>query len=306
MNIGKNIAELRKAKGSTQDELAAVVNVSAQAVSKWENGGSPDSELLPSIADFFEVPIDRLFGLDAGEKIGIIPALEKYFEISPNASSQSAFLNTDSSNRNSEKVFELLWLIERYLVNGSFEVLDVSLKPAMLPAVEQLNEIYRDNEDENGSRRMMSATRSDSWTSLMSLMDNLQYFFYLPWPKDGVKAALPPIEEYQKLFAALADTDVLNAVFDLIGNEALQFTPKHFEKNRGISPESAVKVTERLLEREFLHEQELELDETTLKYYSLRTVDALIPFLVLAREVIHRCSTWIGYNGGRLPKGAWA
>ena len=38
-NIGENIAELRKTKGAKQDDLATAVGVSAQAVSKWENGG---------------------------------------------------------------------------------------------------------------------------------------------------------------------------------------------------------------------------------------------------------------------------
>ncbi len=40
--IGENIKKLRKAKGMTQEDLAEKVSVSCQAVSKWENGGSPD------------------------------------------------------------------------------------------------------------------------------------------------------------------------------------------------------------------------------------------------------------------------
>ena len=61
--IGKNIAELRKAKGVKQDAVARFVGVSAQAVSKWENGGVPDTELLPRIAEFFNVSSDYLLGL---------------------------------------------------------------------------------------------------------------------------------------------------------------------------------------------------------------------------------------------------
>lgn len=60
-NIGLNILALRRKKGITQEELARYVGVSAQAVSKWENGGVPDTELLPKIADFFEISIDKLF-----------------------------------------------------------------------------------------------------------------------------------------------------------------------------------------------------------------------------------------------------
>lgn len=61
-NIGMQIAKLRKENNITQDELAKKLDVSAQAVSKWENGGAPDLDLLPKIADYFGVSIDYLFG----------------------------------------------------------------------------------------------------------------------------------------------------------------------------------------------------------------------------------------------------
>ena len=61
VKIGKNIALLRKRKGLTQDELAKVLSVSNQAVSKWEaEKCCPDIELLPELAGFFEVSIDEL------------------------------------------------------------------------------------------------------------------------------------------------------------------------------------------------------------------------------------------------------
>ncbi len=62
MDISKNIAELRKAKGLTQEQLAQAVNVSSQAVSKWETGASlPDVQTLPLIASAFGVSIDYLY-----------------------------------------------------------------------------------------------------------------------------------------------------------------------------------------------------------------------------------------------------
>lgn len=60
--IGDNIRLLRKAKGVTQEELAEAVHVSFQAVSKWENGGAPDIDMLPALASFFGVSIDELMG----------------------------------------------------------------------------------------------------------------------------------------------------------------------------------------------------------------------------------------------------
>lgn len=71
MKIGSNIAALRKKKSITQEELANALNVSAQAVSKWENGGScPDVALLTEIADYFGVTVDSLLRASAEEITG--------------------------------------------------------------------------------------------------------------------------------------------------------------------------------------------------------------------------------------------
>ena len=61
MSIGDKIKELRIKKGITQEELATKLNISTQAVSKWENGGYPDLDLVPEIANYFNVTTDFLF-----------------------------------------------------------------------------------------------------------------------------------------------------------------------------------------------------------------------------------------------------
>ena len=64
-SIGKTIAELRKAKGWTQVELAERLNISDKAVSKWERGETyPDISLLQPLAYFFGVTLDELMGYD--------------------------------------------------------------------------------------------------------------------------------------------------------------------------------------------------------------------------------------------------
>ncbi|SEU07561.1 DNA (cytosine-5-)-methyltransferase [Lacrimispora sphenoides] len=58
------IAELRRAKGIAQQDLADVLGVSFQSVSKWETGTTmPDITLLPGIAEYFNVSVDELLGL---------------------------------------------------------------------------------------------------------------------------------------------------------------------------------------------------------------------------------------------------
>ncbi len=59
--LGARIARLRKEKKMTQDEIAERLNVSPQAVSKWENDQScPDILLLTEIADLFGITTDVL------------------------------------------------------------------------------------------------------------------------------------------------------------------------------------------------------------------------------------------------------
>ena len=60
--LGMQICSLRKKHGITQEELGKEIGVTAQAVSNWECGGTPDAELLPKIANYFGVSIDHLFG----------------------------------------------------------------------------------------------------------------------------------------------------------------------------------------------------------------------------------------------------
>lgn len=64
MNIGKKIRDFRLVKGITQETLAQELGVTAQAVSRWENGAAmPDIALLPGLSVYFGVRIDDFFEL---------------------------------------------------------------------------------------------------------------------------------------------------------------------------------------------------------------------------------------------------
>ena len=77
LNLGTKIRELRKRDGRTQDNLAEALGVTAQAVSRWESGGSyPDMEMIPAIANYFHVSIDELFGYHDERKEKIKTILE--------------------------------------------------------------------------------------------------------------------------------------------------------------------------------------------------------------------------------------
>ncbi|MDY2575697.1 MAG: helix-turn-helix transcriptional regulator [Bacilli bacterium] len=61
--FGQRLARLRKEKGFTQEDIADKINISPQAVSKWENDiSSPDIQTLIKLSDIFEVSLDDLLG----------------------------------------------------------------------------------------------------------------------------------------------------------------------------------------------------------------------------------------------------
>ncbi len=62
--VNLKISELRKQRRIGQQELAEVLGVTYQSVSKWETGTTmPDITLLPAIAEYFQVSVDELLGL---------------------------------------------------------------------------------------------------------------------------------------------------------------------------------------------------------------------------------------------------
>ena len=68
-NIGKRIKELRRARDMTQERLAEYLNVSFQAISKWETGiAAPDLSMIAPLTKIFGVTADELLGLNEPDK----------------------------------------------------------------------------------------------------------------------------------------------------------------------------------------------------------------------------------------------
>lgn len=75
--LGSRIQRLRKRCNLKQEELASKLNITAQAVSKWENDlSSPDISVLPTLADIFNVSLDELLGRET-VKTEVIPLEER-------------------------------------------------------------------------------------------------------------------------------------------------------------------------------------------------------------------------------------
>ena len=75
--IGSRISKFRKAKGMTQEDLANLMGVSSQAVSKWENDAScPDISLLPQLSKVLGVTTDELL-TGKNDQVKMVPVEQR-------------------------------------------------------------------------------------------------------------------------------------------------------------------------------------------------------------------------------------
>ena len=69
IRIGKNLQELRKQKGMTQEQLAEHFNVARRTVSRWETGSNmPDLDILIEMSDFYDVDLRELLNGERTEE----------------------------------------------------------------------------------------------------------------------------------------------------------------------------------------------------------------------------------------------
>ncbi|WP_102716314.1 helix-turn-helix domain-containing protein [Paenibacillus castaneae] len=111
--MGKRIVELRHRKEMTQEQLGKQLNVSGQAVSKWENGDSlPDITLLAGISQSLDCTTDFLLGADkVGDVNRLIPSMESRLrELKPSQKIDLAF-----------KIFNLIDEISEVNVSSSLK-----------------------------------------------------------------------------------------------------------------------------------------------------------------------------------------
>lgn len=64
LTLGKKIYKLRKENGLSQEQLAEKLDVSRQAISKWETGVNPDINNIIKLSEFFDCSTDYLLGKD--------------------------------------------------------------------------------------------------------------------------------------------------------------------------------------------------------------------------------------------------
>ena len=269
-SIGNIIAKLRKEKGVTQEELAKHAQVSTQAVSKWENGGVPDTELLPKIADFFGVSIDALFGRNITDYSDIENALAK------------KIVETEPDER-FNIAYEICWIIERALF-GDSEINGESIK---------------EKQDRLGDKGLhYSSIRKNEGFTLMGLSRRLPYFLLAPDSKDKNLAFFDGIN-YVDFFKDLSDKNVFDAIVFLNKRDRdKSFTPNLLIKNLKIAPEKATEIIEILGKYGIIHITQVEMDDAMQEIYTVNSTPAFVALLIFAQEMINPPHGWDFYCGG--------
>ena len=112
--LNENIKSIRKSKGLSQEELAIKLNVVRQTISKWEQGLSvPDSEMLLSISETLETPVNILLGEN------VVEAEEDKLKI---ISTKLELINLQLSQKNikKRKIFHWIFILLCVLIIAIF------------------------------------------------------------------------------------------------------------------------------------------------------------------------------------------
>lgn len=178
-DFGKNLAEYRRKCGMTQVQLAQRISVTPQAVSKWENGGMPDSDLLPKISQVLGVSIDVLFGLAEEREEPDLPRMISWK------------IHTTPENERADVVMELLYAI----LGGYTEY--------------QRSKVHY---PENLELETYAELRTDKEMAIARLNDDLKYCFFLKIPEQGLHPYIDNTDMMVRLFETLADADAIRLI----------------------------------------------------------------------------------------------
>lgn len=182
------LQSLRKKRGVTQEQLATHLGVSPQAVSKWENGSFPDGDLLPRIADFFEVSIDYLYGRDK-EKVSVEQMVMD--------SIKSMNVNeTFEHYEHFEQIMRYLWAAQL-----GFWV---------------ENKTYYDRSRPEGDHVVASTITDSAGFTYFRLNKSLEFYMLMKEPKEGFASFFQVTDRLAEFFTFLGKKENLEVMFYLL------------------------------------------------------------------------------------------
>lgn len=186
--FGTTLQNLRKEKKITQEQLATHLGVSPQAVSKWENGSYPESDLLPAIADYFDVSIDYLYGRGGGNDPIEVQVFKALQEAVDKASQKSG--DSHSHPEYARLIRRILWAMQISPWSGN-------------------TNYYDPPQNTMDYSKSTSLVMDNAYYTYMGLRVDNPFFFFMSNPEnyDYVEELFKDTDGIIKLFKLLSDKD---------------------------------------------------------------------------------------------------
>ena len=269
MNIGNKIKELRVKNKVTQEELAKVLQVSTQAVSKWENGGSPDLELVPSIATYFNVTTDYLFDMKNSDIVNIDKKVAKYIQ------------SFDLENR-MNVVYDLAFKMS------------IATRGDEIEDQEEFDELIK-NDD------MFSTIIGSEGIAITSLAKANKIFICLPKDdKSDYSKMLLSRDSQRKFCEYLSDELFYNTLVFLHSRNGGNFTEQLLIDNLNITYDVAKSVLEKMEEFKIVSCADVPINDTTMKLYAVLQNPQIVGLIAMLDMVVNKPNTYCYYCGGPL------
>lgn len=278
LKIGEKISKYRKLKGFTQEQLGESVGVSGQAVSKWENGGVPDTYLLPTISKVLGVSIDALFGVE--KKISdytqdeILDDLFKFCLQKMHCK--------DNRIDFFKFMFNTIWTVQSAYFGNESRLL--------------LKDVVEKN---RGNSQITSQIINDEGTTYLSLVENFPFFSAVcDTPEISKKLLLE--KNFSEFFSLLASEDGMKAIlFTQSATETSQYTADMMAKKIGITLERFLEVEPLLVKYGLLNEDSLTLDDSIIKVYHKWSNPEIRPLLMMAYQFINARQCYYDFTCNR-------
>ena len=209
MKFAENLRELRRKKNLTQEQLANLVNVSSQAVSKWETSDTlPDTALLPEIARALDTSIDALFSYHSSDNMNVYSAVREYI----------AKPATDEKSLLSEQIERIYSLIiaggkaQRGYDGGEEEPLEPEYW-------DYYSSVKTEPRYDTAVARSQTAIIAENAAMWMFESKLFPYAAVLLEPENGYAEVFKDNTNIEDLFVALGDRDVYRCVMYLLTQE---------------------------------------------------------------------------------------
>ncbi len=254
--IGGQIKKYRVAKGITQEKLGQLVGVTTQAVSKWERGGMPDTELLPDLSSVLGVSIDALFGREER--------------------SISASIARKLCNMPSEEVyryaFRLCWAVEVGLLQ------EISAVDDFMGAIIEHPNITNDTD-------YFSKMVKDGGISTARLSSDFRYFFLMEEPKDSIRNKISDMESLRKVFEIFADKNIIQIIYYMYSRSNTPVTASLISKKTSLSIAEVERCMNVLCDNNLADCNVIFTADGELNSYTFRQESSVIPLLCFADEI---------------------